>query len=287
MAEAVRAGLAIVSLVLLARANVGAMTRTPSVVVELIVSLLVWSLAAMAVLGFKRSGGGPVDCWRDCLAPALITLIVGGQGGASQLGITIGLVTIGMFGVAMAAVWRQRNFDHQVESCEEASRVHSVSGTAIAAGSFASQRSAELAVSAVPLSNPVVTEETDESPLLTPTVEFESTSAESSFEEETPSTESWSRRESDGEVSIKAVILARFEEGSKLAVVHLPFMPPLPAVPQIECEPLDSGCEVTIKTEAAYRHGARFSVTRRAAGPAESVPIGVVVYTSAEEQIEL
>ncbi len=99
--------------------------------------------------------------------------------------------------------------------------------------------------------------------------------------------ESWTRLESDGEVSIEAVVLARFAEGTKLAVVHLPFIPPLATVPQIECEPLDSGCEVTIKTEAAYRHGARLSVTRQSAGPAESVPIGVVVYTSAEEQLEL
>ena len=104
--------------------------------------------------------------------------------------------------------------------------------------------------------------------------------------EESPVTESWSRRDIDGEVSIEAVVLARFEEGSKLAVVHLPFMPPLPQVPQIECEPLDSGCEVTITTEAAYRHGAKLTVIRRSAGPAESVPIGIVIYTSVEEEVE-
>ena len=92
--------------------------------------------------------------------------------------------------------------------------------------------------------------------------------------EESSATESWTRMELDGEVSIEAVVLARFEAGSKLAVVHLPFLPPLPEVPQIECEPLDSGCEVTVVTDAAYRHGARLSITRRMAGPAESCQLG-------------
>ncbi len=285
-AEAMRAGLAIMAIVLLARANVGAMTRNPTVWMELIVGLLVWSLAAIAVRWARQAAAGPIDCWRDCLAPALIILIVGGRGSSTQLGVAIGLIMIGILGVVSAAVWRKRNFDDQLKSCEEASRPHSVSATALSVGSFASERFGELAASAGPLTNPDLTAESDESPTLKPTVEFESTSAEGSFEEETPAAESWSRRESDGEVSIEAVILARFEEGAKLAVVHLPFMPPLPAVPQIECEPLGSGCEVTIKTEAAYRHGARLSITRRAAGPAESVPIGVVVYTSAEEQVE-
>ncbi len=109
---------------------------------------------------------------------------------------------------------------------------------------------------------------------------------DSPVDESSPA-ERWTRTETDGEVSIEAVVLARFAEGSKLAVVHLPFVPPLPSVPQIECEPLESGCDVTIKTEAAYRHGARLSVTRVSAGSAESVPIGVEVYTSAEEPVEL
>ncbi len=113
----------------------------------------------------------------------------------------------------------------------------------------------------------------------------ESSDGESSDDESIP-TESWNRTESDGEVSIEAVTHARFDEGSKLAVVHLPFVPPLQAVPQIECEPLDCGCEVTIKTDAVYRHGVRLSVTRQSAGPAESVPIGVMVYTTAEEPVE-
>ena len=104
--------------------------------------------------------------------------------------------------------------------------------------------------------------------------------------EEPPTSESWTRCDADGDVSIEAVVLARFVAGSKLAVIHLPFMPPLPEVPQIECEPLDSGCEVSISVDAAYRHGAKLSVTRRSASLAESVPIGVVIYTRAAEEIE-
>ena len=66
----------------------------------------------------------------------------------------------------------------------------------------------------------------------------------------------------------------------------MPAAPPLPELPQIEYEPLDSGCDITITTESAYRHGAKLNVTRRSAGPAESVPIGIVIYTSVEEEIE-
>ncbi len=85
---------------------------------------------------------------------------------------------------------------------------------------------------------------------------------------------------------IEAVVHARFAQGARQTTVHLPFIPPLPSLPTIETEPLDSGSEVEIITESAFRHGARLSIMRPLAGPAEEVPIGVIICTSTDEEVE-
>ena len=303
IAEALRAALALVAVVLLARANAGALTRSPSVWIGLPVGLLAWVAAVWASRWSACTDGSRLRVWRDCVAPALITLVIAGRGGAGSLPMAIGLLVLGALAVSCVArccrltpddcEWpaveletvptvetiveganRENSprggpepmFEREGEAPAEPRRGEDIACGSRLSGSFALPAEAETPLQdAAPadLAEIVVTSVDESSPL-----------------------ESWTRTESDGEVSIEAVILARFEEGSKLAVVHLPFVPPLLTVPQIECEPLDSGSEVTIKTEAAYRHGARLSITRPSAGSAESVPIGVVVYTSAVEPVE-
>ncbi len=359
IAEALRAGVALIAVVLLARANVGALTKGPSVWVGLPVCFLVWAAAAGAVRWSRLSGGSRLMAGRDCVAPALVTLLISGSGGLGSLALGIGLVTIGAVAVGLAATCCRVDSptDSPEPMPERAGEARAepqrgegdASGTRLS-GSFALpgaddtehgdrlsqvkpsvgnwletssrnspqrlQRFAEgnsgnhtdLCAPPRPLrwNPPHDFQQVDSDQPLgecaqmnTPAPDDEAATqhqehlpaaldevVESTVNESIPA-ESWTRMESDGEVSIEAVVLARFVEGAKLAVVHLPFVPPLPTVPQIECEPLDSGCEVTIKTDAAYRHGARLSITRQSAGPAELVPIGVVVYTSAEEQIEL
>lgn len=289
IAEALRAGLALIAVVLIARANVGALTRGPSAWVAWPVCLFVWGAAAGAAHWSRLAHGSRLFVWRDCVAPALVTLLMAGSGGGSgSLAAAIVIVMIGSIVVGLAATCGRANL------CER-SVVTMDAMSPPTTPQVDSPSSSPEPIIEREEEPPLVECTLPATPALAPvaaTPPPEALPAEineivdNSVEDSSPA-ESWTRMESDGEVSIEAVVLARFIEGSKLAVVHLPFIPPLPAVPQIECEPLDSGCEVTIKTEGAYRHGARLSVTRQSAGPAESVPIGVVVYTSAEERVEL
>ena len=275
IAEALRAGLALVAVVLLVRANVGAFTRAPSVWVGLPVGLLVWGAAACAARWSRLTGGSRLAVWRDCVAPALISLVMAGRGGSGSLPIAIGLVVMGSMAVGFAAGCCCRT----AGVCELTSVELKPVPTHETIVEEAIAPAPQLGSAPCPPPALAMTPLEDAAPADLAEI------VETSIDQSSP-VESWTRKESDGEVSIEAVILARFAEGSKLAVVHLPFVPPLPSVPQIECEPLDSGCEVEIKTEAAFRHGARLSVTRPSAGSSESVPIGIVVYTSAEEPVE-
>jgi hypothetical protein len=275
IAESLRAGLALLAVVLLVRANAGAFTRTPSVWMGLLVGLIVWGTAVWAARWTRLAGVSRLAVWRDCVAPATISLVMAGRGGAGTLPMAIGLLVVGSLAMGFAAAG----------CCQTGPDCKRGAGE----------------IDPVPLNETLVEEPIASPPQrgsapcshagLAVTLLKDAVPAalaeivESSIDAPSP-VESWTRMESDGDVSIEAVIQARFDEGSKRAVVHVPFVPPLPSVPQIECEPLDSGCEVEIQTEAAYRHGARLSVTRPTAGLAESVPIGVVVYTSAEEPVE-
>ena len=288
IAEALQACLALVAVVLLARSQVGAFDKTPPAWVVMSFSVLMWTAAAWATRWSRSPSTVWIAAWRNCIAPGLITLIVGGRGSLSLLLAELAVVGLGTVAVGSMAYRaktvafcsaKERSSEAQTETNDEASLTPAPPPTiklTPSAESIEGER--ELTESIQPL---------DSSQASLPQGTC-LTSPDAGLTEpaESPATESWSRRDSDGEVAIEAVVLARFAEGSKLAVVHLPFMPSLPQVPQIECEPLDSGCEVTITTEAAYRHGAKLSVTRRTAGPAESVPIGIVIYTSDEEEIE-
>ena len=305
IAEAIRAGLALIAVVLLARANVGALTRAPSVWVVLLVGLLVWGAAAWVARWSPWTDGSRLRVWRDCLAPALISLVMAGRGGAGALPMAVGFIVIGSVAVGFIAGCCRTNLPRSgqvlparisVEAmepmAEEPNGVNSPRGVPepMFEREGESEHGDQLSDGGSPFGE-CNRPNTPAPDAMAATQHPEALPADlaeivdSSVDESGPA-ESWTRTETDGEVSIEAVMLARFAEGSKLAVVHLPFVPPLPSVPQIECEPLESGCDVTIKTEAAYRHGARLSVTRPTAGPAESVPIGVMVYTSAEEPVE-
>jgi hypothetical protein len=316
IAEALRAGLALLAVVLLVRANAGAFTRTPSVWVGLLVGLIVWGTAAWAARWTRLAGVSRLAVWRDCVAPATISLVMAGRGGAGTLPMAIGILVLGSLAVGFAAGYYRTNLQRSDQVLPESISVPALQpmsdreseapaephrGDGSIPGSRLSKSYAlpldtesaqgdRMSEGGQPCGecSPLNTPASDAialNPLDVPAPTALAEIVESSIDAPSP-VESWTRMESDGDVSIEAVIQARFEEGSKRAVVHLPFVPPLPSVPQIECEPLDSGCEVEIQTEAAYRHGARLSVTRPTAGPAESVPIGVVVYTSAEEPIE-
>lgn len=298
IAEGVHACLALAAVVLLARAQSGAFDHSPSAWVVFPISVLIWTAAAAATRWSPSSRQPWFAAWRCCVSPTLITLIAGGRGSVALLLGELAVITMGIFAVGYFASRSEAPASETVALPREVAPVQVVgpeNNSTSEPKSFVLPPSASTA----PVVETVVTQPEHSAVkeviqridpaheevalhLGTPHNESEVPL----FAEGSTETESWSRRELEGEVLIEAVVLARFVEGSKLAVLHLPFVPPLPELPQIECEPLDSGCDVTIATESAYRHGAKLNVTRRSAGPAESVPIGIVIYTSVEEEIE-
>ncbi len=308
IAEGVHASLALIAVVLLARAQSGVFERTPPAWFVISISALIWVAATAATRWSPPVRQRWFAAWRNCVSPILIVLILGGRGSVplllgELLVIAVGIATVGYFafraGESSSEPVASPSVVPLVESALSAQTPEPVAQVQAVAPVLAPSPASGPEPACVPV--PVSAEEEsghlEESGViqrLDPAHDgafVQSSSArevtdESLHMEESSETESWTRREFDGEVSIEAVILARFAEGAKLAVLHLPFVPPLPELPQIECEPLDSGCDVTITMESAFRHGAKLNVTRRSAGPAESIPIGIVIYTSVEEEIE-
>jgi hypothetical protein len=269
-AEILRAGLALGAICLLTWTSQNGATRI-SVGLTAFVMTSSWLIAAGSAWLGRRC---PLVAWHDCLAPAGISLILAGRT-PSGFVIGLGFVVLGMTCVVLASALRQQG------------RLVSVSiprvETPLPSTSKSSDESLER--DAIPL---VRTEPGTPIQLEPETkLEAEEVAAESlDVLIDEPIAESWTRRECDGEVFIEAVVHARFAQGARQTTVHLPFIPPLPSLPTIETEPLDSGSEVEITTESAFRHGARLSITRPAAGSAEEVPIGVIICTSTDEEVE-
>lgn len=61
--------------------------------------------------------------------------------------------------------------------------------------------------------------------------------------------------------TIEGVVMAEFAAGQKTAVVHLSFVPPLAAIPEIECEP-PAAADVRLRTASVQTYGARIEARR-------------------------
>lgn len=294
LAEGTHACLALIVVVLLARAQSGALDRAPSAWIAIPTSVLIWAAAAVATRWSPSSQRPWFTAWQSCVSPTLIALICGGRGSVSLLLGELMITAIGIAAVGYAAGRRGESAAEQIQLSHEAKKAASPVVSPSPADVTPLSPPATVLATEGAKSAPIASMESANLQRLDPAhdggarhlapPQYESDETPPSSE--SPDAESWTRREFEGEVSIEAVVFARFTEGSKLAVLHLPFVPPLPELPQIEYEPLDSGCDVTITTESAFRHGAKLNVTRRSAGAAESVPIGIVIYTSVEEEIE-
>ena len=317
LAEGTHACLALIAVVLLARAQSGAFDRAPSSGIAIPFSILIWAAAAAATRWNPPSRQPWFTAWRSCVSPTLIALICGGRGSVSLLLGELAVTAAGIAAVGYLSCQSRELAGEPILLPTDAeppqSAVSSGNDESVAIAPEREPSSTPHLVAAAPAVQATPTPLPPPSSGNKAATEIPSDFVESGnlqrldpahdgvalhlgapqhetvdtlTSEESPDTESWTRREFEGEVSIEAVVFARFAEGSKLAVLHLPFVPPLPEVPQIDHEPLDSGCDVTITTESAFRHGAKLNVTRRSAGPAESIPIGIVIYTSVEEEIE-
>lgn len=269
-AEILRAGLALGAICLLAWTSQNGATRI-SVGLTAFVVTSSWLIASGSAWLGRRC---PLVAWHDCLAPAGISLILAGRT-PSGFVIGLGFVVLGMTCVVLASALRQQG------------RPASVSIPRVETPLPSTSRSSDVSLERdnVPLvkTEPDLPIQTEHETKL----EAEEVAVESlDVLIDEPIAESWTRRECDGEVFIEAVVHARFAQGARQTTVHLPFIPPLPSLPTIEIEPLDSGSEVEIITESAFRHGARLSITRPVAGRAEEVPIGVIICTSTDEEVE-
>lgn len=270
-AEILRAALALTAVGLLAwTSQIG----SPSLSVGLSVLALTGSwLIAVATSWLGRRC--PLVAWHDCLAPAGISIILAGKN-PSGFAIGVGFVVLGTTSVILASALRQR--EPVIATPVSSSGPPLTANPQVSIPAPAATPLPQIAEPAVTPLAPVAPSQRTDIESVAP--------AQPVLLIDDPIAESWTRREHDGEVSIEAVVHARFADGARQTTVHLPFIPPLPALPTIETEPLESGCEVDIATESAYRHGARLSITRSTTGPAEEVPIGVVIYTSADEEVE-
>ena len=79
---------------------------------------------------------------------------------------------------------------------------------------------------------------------------------------------------------IDGTIKVFFEVGQKRAHLHVPFSPPLPGVPEVECEPIGDD-SVRLKVGVRQPYGIRIEARRSEAGKALNTEIGfAAVYTS-------
>lgn len=86
-------------------------------------------------------------------------------------------------------------------------------------------------------------------------------------------------KDEHGGEMIEGKIVARFEIGQKRAHLHVPFSPPLPGIPEVECEPVGEE-PVRLKVAVRQPYGIRIEVRRtEAADPLTAEISFAAVYT--------
>lgn len=265
----------------------------------LTLTLAVWGVATATVWYCTN----PRQAWRDCLAPFAISLI---SAPAGQLAGGLGNAILGAVALQLLSVTRStsvicsRSYDLFEVNQEPSSTDEVPISATTKRNSFCDSEM----ISPVVLNAGGTKDSGLDEPCANRTsipIQSRHTASETQAQESVQAPEastaippakshdipeSWTRRECDGHVSIEAVVYARFSVGERRAAVHIPFFPPLPEVPVLETEPLESGCDVEITVESALRHGARLQITRSTATETEDIPIAVVIYTSADEEVE-
>jgi hypothetical protein len=79
-----------------------------------------------------------------------------------------------------------------------------------------------------------------------------------------PETTHWmSRSVQDGCDAIEGGFRIEFAPGQRQVAVHVPFSPALPAMPEIECEPIGGDAEVRVRVTSTQAYGLRIEVTRQ------------------------
>ena len=83
----------------------------------------------------------------------------------------------------------------------------------------------------------------------------------------------WTRRRGGESETIAGSVRVTFARGERQVVVQLPIYPPFSAVPEVECEPLDSA-DVEIQVETAQPYGVRLVAKRHDPESPDSFDLG-------------
>ena len=84
------------------------------------------------------------------------------------------------------------------------------------------------------------------------------------------------RRTEAGVETIEFEAMVGFQPGEQHVSFHVPIVPPLSAIPDVECEPLDDA-EIVLQIDSAYTYGVRIACRRKSAEKASQVRVGVLL----------
>lgn len=84
------------------------------------------------------------------------------------------------------------------------------------------------------------------------------------------------RSSQQGDDLLEGQLVATFAAGARQTVLHVPFIPPFPAVPRLDCEVAD-GADVRVKVGAVFPYGARLEL-KRATSELPELSVEIEIY---------
>ena len=89
-------------------------------------------------------------------------------------------------------------------------------------------------------------------------------------------------KNADGSEIVEGVMTVRFDKGQKRANLHIPFSPPLPGMPEVECECVDDS-SLRLKVPVRQSYGIRIEARRTDADEALEADVGFAAIYNAEQ----
>lgn len=98
--------------------------------------------------------------------------------------------------------------------------------------------------------------------------------------------QSLTRRQADGGDCLEALLRVRFDPGQREVALHVPIWPSMSAIPEVECESLDSS-DVELRVTSAHTYGVRIEARRPAdrMQTDEEAAIGVLISAPVSETV--
>ena len=89
-------------------------------------------------------------------------------------------------------------------------------------------------------------------------------------------------KNADGSEMVEGVMKVRFDKGQKRANLHIPFSPPLPGMPEVECECVDDST-LRLKVPVRQSYGIRIEARRTDADEALEADVGFAAIYNADQ----